>query len=84
MLSYVKQERIHNYQWFEIYWQYKFCAQLSWAWKFFYNLGPGYSAYLEYWYNRSKKSLESVMVTGLCPCFSRSGVTVLKNNMVTR
>ena len=39
-------EVLKNCQYFKIYKQNKFHAQLSWAWKKFYNLGAGNKAFL--------------------------------------
>ena len=39
MLSWVEHEKSFNYWYFYFYDQVKFHAQLSWAWKKFYNLG---------------------------------------------
>ena len=40
MLNSAEHEKCFNYLYFYFYDQVKFHAQLSWAWKKFYNLGP--------------------------------------------
>ena len=55
-----------NYCWhFHIYWQRKFHAQVSWAWKKFYNLGPDFYQRVGVWFQERPRNCRSVFLTNI-------------------